>query len=97
MLFKKANGEIFNVDMSKAIPLILYPSANAESILSKFTDAELDSMLQWTREQKPVSGAVNLASWPGWQDAHERLNLDSGRAREVVDALFARLAGPSSL
>ncbi len=97
MLFKKANGETINVDMSKATPLIPYPSSHAESVLSKFTDAELESMLRWAREQKPADGAVNLACWPGWRGACERLNLDAGRAREVTDALFARLAGPASL
>lgn len=93
MLFKKANGETINVDMSKATPLIPFPSSNAESILSRFTDAERSDMIRWAQnETKTARGAVNLACWPGWQDACVRLHLDARRAHEVTEALLARLA-----
>lgn len=93
MLFKKANGQVSDVDVSKASVVILGPSTVAESILSQFTSGEIDSMMRWTREQKAATGAINLARWPGWQAACERLHLDASRAREVAEALLARLAG----
>lgn len=93
MLFKKSNGQVSDVDVSKASLAIIGPSAGAESILSRFTSGEIGSMMQWAREQKAADGAINLARWPGWQAACERLHLDAGRAREVTEALLARLSG----
>jgi hypothetical protein len=97
MLFKKTNGQVSDVDVSKASLVIIGPSAGAESILSQFTSGEIGSMMNWAREQKAADGAINLAGWPGWQGACERLHLDAGRASEVAAALIARLAGPSTL
>lgn len=74
--------------------MILGPLDGAESILLQFTSSEIGSIMQWAREQKPTDDAINLARWPGWQAACERLQLDAGRAREVAEALLARLAGP---
>lgn len=97
MLFKKANGQVSDVDVSKASLVILGPSAGAESILSQFTSGEISSMMQWARAQGSASGSINLANWPGWQEACERLHLDAGRAREVAAALLARLGASSTL
>lgn len=94
MLFKKTNGRVSDVDVSKVSLVILGPSDGAESILLQFTSSEIGSMMQWAREQKPTDDAINLARWPGWQAACERLQLDAGRAREVAEALLAHLAGP---
>jgi hypothetical protein len=88
---------VSHVNVSKASLVILGPSGGVESILSQFTSGEIGSMMQWAREQKATDGAINLARWPGWQAACERLYLDAGRAREVAEALLARLAGPSTL
>ncbi|KFC73301.1 hypothetical protein [Massilia sp. LC238] len=96
MLFKKANGQVSDVDVSKASVMILGPSVGAESILSQFTSGEINGMLQWARTHRSANGAINLVNWPGWQDACERLHLDAGRAREVAAALLARL-GTSTL
>jgi hypothetical protein len=92
MLFKKQDGQVFRVDPSKVELLILGPTGGAESILSQFNDSELRSIMQWAREQQ----ATDLARWPGWQGACERLHLDTVRSREVADALLARLAGPTA-
>lgn len=91
MLFKKANGQVYDVDVSKASLVILTPLAGAESILSRFTSGEISGMMQWARTQQPGNGSINLTNWPGWQEACERLQLDAGRAREVAAALLARL------
>lgn len=91
MLFKKANGQVIGVDVSKSSLVILGPSASADSILSQFTSGEISSMMQWAQTQQPAIGSINLASWPGWQEACARLHLDAKRAREVAVALLARL------
>lgn len=97
MLFKKANGQVSDVDISKASLAILGPSAGGESILSQFTSGEIRSMMQWARAQRSASRAINLVNWPGWQEACDRLHLDAGRAREVATALLARLGASSTL
>ena len=97
MLFKKANWQTYDMDVSKAPLMILGSSADTESILSQFTSDEIGIMTQWAREQKAADGAINLVRWPGWQRACECLHLDAGRAREIAEALLARLAGPSTL
>ncbi|SFC51552.1 hypothetical protein [Massilia yuzhufengensis] len=97
MLFKKANGQVSEVDAWKASVVILGPSDGAESILSQFTSAEISSMMQWAQTQQSANGSINLVNWPGWKDACGRLHLDAGRAREVAAALLARLAASSTL
>lgn len=91
MLFKKANGQVSDVDVSKASLVILGTSAGVESILAQFTNGEISSMMQWARTQRSANGSINLVNWPGWQEACGRLHLDAGRAREVAAALLARL------
>jgi hypothetical protein len=97
MLFKKANGQVSEVDVSKASLVILGPSAGAGSILSQFSSAEISSMMQWARMQQPADGSINLVNWPGWKETCGRLHLDAGRAREVAAALLARLGTSSTL
>lgn len=98
MLFKNANGQVNDVNVSKAALVILGPSPDgAESILPRFTCGEISGMMQWARVRQPANGSISLASWPGRQEACEYLHLDAGRASEVAVALLARLDASSTL
>lgn len=76
--------------------MIISPEGGGESVLSKFSEAELGEMLRWAQAQKGAGKGVNLASWSGWADCL-RMSLDAGRAREISEALLARLQATSAL
>lgn len=77
--------------------MIISPEGGGEAVLSKFSEAELGEMLRWAQAQKGAGKGVNLASWPGWPDACLRIRLDAGRAREISEALLARLQATGAL
>lgn len=77
--------------------MIISSEGSGESVLSKFSDAELGEILRWAQGQKGAGKGVNLASWPGWPDACLRMRLDAGRARDISEALLARLQATGAL
>lgn len=77
--------------------MIISPEGSGESVLSKFSEAELGEMLRWAQAQKGAGKGVTLASWPDWQDACLRMRLDAGSAREISEALLARLRATGAL
>lgn len=77
--------------------MIISPEGGGESVLSKFSEAELGEMLRWAQAQKRAGKGVNMESWSGWAGACLRMSLDAGRAGEISEALLARLQATSAL